>query len=130
MMTFVTRKHYLYHKETLMEMIILLLGASEESNEPVPGCFDSGINGSVWFDFTAPQNGEVDITTDLSGGSLDDTEIAVYQAPGDCSDLSTLGAEIGCDQDIDFGNYLSEVNLTGLTPGDNYYIQVDRWGYS
>ena len=105
-----------------------LLGASEEANEPAASCFDDGINGSVWFDFVAPENGEVTISTDLSGGSLSDSEIAVYEAPGDCADLSTLGPEVGCNQDISTANFLSSVNLTNLNAGDTYYLQVDRWG--
>ena len=105
-----------------------LLGASEEANEPAASCFDDGINGSVWFDFVAPPNGEVTISTDLPGGSLSDSEIAVYEATGDCADLSTLGSEVGCNQDISTGNFLSSVNLTDLNAGDTYYLQVDRWG--
>jgi hypothetical protein len=44
--------------------------------------------------------------------------------------MVTLGAEQGCNQDVDVANaqLLSEVNLSGLTPNATYYIQVDRWG--
>ncbi len=103
-------------------------GATAQTDEPVPGCFNNGIDGSVWFTFVAPSSGSVEVTTDIPGGVLDDTELAVFEAPTDCNDLTTLGAELDCNQDIDFSNFLSTVNLAGLTPGDTYYVQVDQWG--
>ncbi|WP_205728612.1 T9SS type A sorting domain-containing protein, partial [Flavobacterium sp. J27] len=109
-----------------------LEGATAQTNEPVGSCFNNGIDGSVWFSFVAPAGGTVEVTTDFSGGTLSDgdTEIAVYDGNGiTCSDLSTLPAEVDCDQDggttVDYSSYLS---LTGLTPGNTYYVQVDRWG--
>ena len=104
-------------------------GCTGETNEPVPSCFNDGINGSIWFSFIAPSDA-VTITTDIAGATLIDTEIAVYEATGvNCEDMSTLGASIGCDQDSGtVVNYNSILALTGLTTGNNYYIQVDRWG--
>ena len=107
------------------------IGATGETNEPIPTCFSDGINGSVWFSFVAPASGEVIITTDIAGASATDTEIALYDATGvTCSDLSTLGAPIGCDQDsgttIIFNSILAQA---GLTPGTTYYIQVDDYGF-
>lgn len=109
-----------------------LVGATAQTSEPVGACFNGGINGSVWFSFVAPTSGSVDVTTDFAGGSLldGDTEIAVYAANGvTCSNLTTLGAALGCDQDggttVNFSSFLS---LTGLIAGDTYYVQVDRWG--
>jgi hypothetical protein len=110
-----------------------LAGATAETNEPVATCFNGGINGSVWFSFVAPST-DVEVTTDFAGGTLtdDDTEIAVYDATGvTCSDLSTLPAEIDCNQDgtapvnTIYSSYLA---LSGLTPGTTYYVQVDMWG--
>lgn len=105
--------------------------ATEEPNEPIPGCFNGGINGSVWFTFVAPASGEVEVSTEiLPGGTLIDTELAVYNEPTDCTDLTTLTADIGCSQDD--GNdglfTAAEIQLTGLTAGDTYYVQVDSWG--
>ena len=110
-----------------------MVGATAETNEPVPACFNGGVISSVWFSFVAPASGSVEVTTDFAGGTLEDgdTEIAVYDATGvTCSDLSTLGAEIGCDQDsgttnVTWGSFLT---LAALTPGNTYYIQVDRYG--
>jgi hypothetical protein len=107
-----------------------LVGATAETGETAAACFNSGVNGSVWFSFVAPDSGEVTVTTDIAGGTLTDSEIAVYAASGvTCSDLSTLGVALGCDQDGGtIVNYNSIVNLTALTSGDTYYVQVDRWG--
>lgn len=109
-----------------------LEGATAETNEPVPTCFNGGINGgSVWFTFVAPST-SVEVTTDFTGGTLEDgdTEIAVYDATGvNCSDLNTLGTPVGCDQDGGtIVNYASYLQLTTLTPGTTYYIQVDMYG--
>lgn len=107
------------------------VGATAETNEPVPTCFSDNINGSVWFSFVAPASGEVNITTDIAGATAIDTEIAVYAASGvTCSDLSTLGAVLGCDQDSGTTIiYNSFLNLAGLTPSATYYIQVDDYGF-
>ena len=106
------------------------IGSTAETGEAVPSCFNSGINGSVWFSFVAPASGQVSVSTDISGGTLTDTEIAVYDATSvTCADLSTLGAPVGCDQDSGtVVNYNSVLNLTTLTGGTTYYVQVDRWG--
>ena len=106
------------------------VGATSQTSEPSGTCFNNGIDGSVWFSFVAPASGEVNITTDIAGATLTDTEIAVYAATGvTCSDLTTLGAALGCDQDggttITYNSFL---NLAGLTAGNTYYIQVDMWG--
>ncbi|QTY27996.1 fibronectin type III domain-containing protein [Flavobacterium sp. CS20] len=105
------------------------LGATAQTDEPEGTCFNGGLNGSVWFTFVAPASGEVEVSTDIAGATLTDTEIAVYDAPTDCADPTTMGAELGCDQDggtvIGFN---SIVNLSGLTGGTTYYIQVDQWG--
>ncbi|RRO11748.1 fibronectin type III domain-containing protein, partial [Mesohalobacter salilacus] len=105
------------------------LGATSETGEPEGACFNGGVNGSVWFTFVAPASGEVEVSTDIAGASLTDSEIAVYDAPTDCTDPTTMGAELGCGQDegVVIG-FNSIVNLTGLTGGTTYYVQVDQWG--
>ena len=103
--------------------------ATAEAGEIAGSCFNGGINGSVWFTFVAPESGQVEVSTDILGGSHTDTEIAVYEAPADCADASTMGAEVGCDQDSgDDIIFSSIINLTDLVAGETYYIQVDRWG--
>jgi len=94
--------------------------------DPVGSCFNGGSNG-VWFSFVAPASGDVSVSTDFSGGTNDDTEIAVYD---DCAGTN----ELGCSQDegvvvSGFGSYLSIIpSISGLTPGDTYFILVS--GYS
>ncbi len=106
--------------------------ATGETNEPEGSCWQTGGNGtmeSVWFTFVAPSTGAVTVSTDFAA-QLTDTRIAIYEAPTDCADMTTLGAEVGCDEDggsIGSG-YNSIAGVTGLTPGNTYYIQVD--GYS
>jgi hypothetical protein len=70
------------------------------------------------------------MSTDIAGGTLTDSEIAIYAGTGvTCTDLSTLGAALNCDQDSGtVVTYNSILSVTALTPGDTYYIQVDRWG--
>jgi len=103
------------------------VGATLERDEPQGSCYDAAGEQTVWFTFEAPLSGNVTITTDFEGGTLEDTELAVYAAPTDCQDLTTLGAEIGCDEDGgDVGSgFLSVVSLTELTPATTYYIQIN-----
>jgi len=70
-----------------------LSGAQVDSQDPVPQCFNAGLNSNVWFSFLAPLSGEVTISTDYTGGNLTNTEIALYS--GTCGSLT----EIACDQD-------------------------------
>lgn len=109
--------------------------ATEEVSEPAGGCYSGGVQGSVWFSFVAPASGEVQVSTDI-GGTMTDSEIAVYDATGvTCSDLSTLPAELGCDQDggtVVGSGYMSVLDLTvangnAVTPGVTYYVQVSGY---
>lgn len=109
-----------------------LAAATGETGEPFGTCFSGGVNGSVWFTFVAPESGEVRVTTDIAGGTCEDTEIAVYAADGvDCGDMSSLGTAIACSQDdgtvVDYNSILNFTGANALTPGANYYVQVDRW---
>ena len=102
------------------------IGATAQTNEP-DADLDDGVDGSVWFSFVAPTYGNVQVTTDIAGGTLTDTEIAAYSTT-DCSDFTTF-TQIGFDQDGGSTvNFNSVLNLYDLTAGDTYYIQVDRWG--
>lgn len=108
------------------------VGATAQANEPQGSCAYGTIM-SVWFSFEAPLTGNATVTTDIAGGSLNDTEVTIYEAPTDCADLLTLGAEIACDQDgggTTGHNWRSIATMTGLTPGNTYYIQVDGYGSS
>jgi hypothetical protein len=86
------------------------VGATPEGLNP--SCFGpSDYNNSVWYSFVATGT---DITVNLTQVSLTQFSIAAYDACG--------GTEIGC---IDNNN---ELPLTGLTPGNTYFVLVDGNG--
>ncbi|MBN8645036.1 MAG: hypothetical protein J0L61_07320, partial [Planctomycetes bacterium] len=62
----------------------------------------------------------------LPGSTADDTMLAAYV--GSCTGL----IQIACNDDINVGtnNFLSELNLSGLTPGNTYTIQMAAWSAS
>ncbi len=109
-----------------------IVGGTGQPNEPFGACWDAtNYPNTVWFSFVAPLSGNVTATTDILGGTLMDSHIAIYEAPTDCTNLTTLGLQVGCDEDggeIVGNGWTSVATLTGLIPGDTYYIQVD--GYS
>ena len=85
----------------------------------VGSCFAGGSNG-VWFSFVAPASGFVDVTTDFTGGTSNDTEVAIFDGCG--------GAEIACDQDGGtVVNFNSVITGAEVTAGDTYFIQVSGW---
>ncbi len=105
--------------------------ASGESNEPVPNCWlNTPPLQSVWFSFVGPGSGVTTVSTDFDT-PLNDTHIAVYEGNSDCTDMTTLGQLVGCDEDGGVaGNngWNSIIYFTGLTQGATYYIQVDGYG--
>jgi hypothetical protein len=99
------------------------LGATDSGVEAA-ACFEYGEN-DVWFSFTVPSNvATVDISTDFLGGTLVDTEIALYA--GGCDGL----IELACDQDggetilTNGSSYNSLITNTDVTVGDTYYVRV------
>ena len=97
------------------------VGSTDSGNNPF--CFPMGVDqNDVWFYFTAIANAiNVNVIGNIeqnSGGSLIAPQLAIYS--GDC--LGGLTEEI-CFSDA-FGNNFAETFLTGLTPGETYYIQV------
>lgn len=107
-------------------------GATAEVNEPTGTCFFGG-NASVWYSFTGPATGFVNITTDIDSSFVtnDDTEIALYALPGgNCNVLTDL-VEIDCSQDdgvaVGLG-YNSIITGAPATAGQTYYIQVSGYG--
>ncbi len=83
--------------------------------------FETGVQTSLWYTFEAPESGCVSI----SAVTLD-MQLAVYTAD-DCNDFSTFNELAAND---DGGPGLSPLidQLSCLTPGKTYYIQLD--GYS
>ncbi|MEM7036856.1 MAG: hypothetical protein AAF570_07755, partial [Bacteroidota bacterium] len=82
---------------------------------------------SVWYTFTAPASGNVEVSTNFGGTSFD-TEIAIYEDNGSTCPGNNWGnlTEVGNNDDIVLlFNLDSEVELECLTPGATYYVQVD-----
>jgi Secretion system C-terminal sorting domain len=75
---------------------------------------------SAWYSFVAPASGNVDVTLTLTGGFF--TPIVVYSA---CP--STVATEVQCD--YTGGNPLT-ASMTGLTPGNTYYVNMNSPGNS
>jgi hypothetical protein len=85
---------------------------------------DAAVENDIWYFFTAPASGVVEIETFDTGGS-DDTQIVVYSSSdGTCAGTLT---EVGCNDDISGTDYMSFALVEGLTAGDTYFIQVDGW---
>lgn len=103
-------------------------GATAQAGEPKADCL-IGTPNSVWFKFVAPPSGLVRINTQNAfTGTLDDTQIALYELAGnDCNQLADL-KEIACNQDVSPPVLLnSEIPSVSLTSGETYYISVSGW---
>lgn len=96
-------------------------GCATSTGEPAsPTCWTTGTLNTVWYVITAPASGRLSIRTQL--GTLVNTQIQVFS--GSCGSLTS----IGCNNDVTLcGNtqQWSEVVLTGLVGGANYYVRVD-----
>jgi hypothetical protein len=103
------------------------IGATD-SGVAIAACYNYGLN-DVWFSFTAPSNtASVDISTDFLGGTLQDTEVALYS--GTCSGTLT---ELDCDNDSGIvvqPNTFSWNSLiidSPVTPNTTYYVRVSGY---
>lgn len=103
------------------------LGATD-SGVALAACYNYGLN-DVWFTFVAPTDtATVDISTDFLGGTLYDTEVALYS--GACGSLN----ELDCDNDggttvqPNGFSWNSLITNTAVNAGETYYVRVS--GYS
>src|SRR5690606_8160094 len=103
------------------------LGATD-SGVALADCFVYGEN-DVWFSFIVPAGvATVDVSTDFTGGTLVDTEIALYS--GTCGAL----VEMACSQDDGItilsngSSWNSLITDAEVTVGETYYVRVS--GYS
>jgi hypothetical protein len=85
-------------------------------------------NNNVWFKFIAPASGTVAIS---NCETLIDSELEVFEDPGDCADYSAFvsigyadGNPWGCSVPTYFA---SGIEMCGLTPGATYYFWVGPW---
>ncbi len=102
------------------------LGATD-SLVATASCFNFGEN-DVWFSFVAPlDTATIDVSTDFLGGTLYDTEIALYS--GACGTL----LEMNCSQDqgttIQPNGFSWNSLITNATvvAGDTYYVRVSGY---
>jgi Secretion system C-terminal sorting domain/FG-GAP-like repeat len=104
---------------------------SVEADEPVPPltgcetqnswCDEGGVQNSLWFKFEAPNSGNVSIA---SPGF--DNQIALYKAAS-CEELSSGNYELlGANDDYDTNDFSAMLTgISGLNPGEIYWLQVD-----
>jgi Secretion system C-terminal sorting domain len=96
--------------------------------EPIPSCF--GTNMTVWYTFTAPPSGRVNINLQsdpLNLGDYIDLQVAVFGLAGNvCTGAPT---EQGCDYNdlLEFPplSRNEQIDVSCLTPGRLYWIMVD-----
>ncbi|WP_284652217.1 T9SS type A sorting domain-containing protein [Flavobacterium terrisoli] len=99
------------------------IGATDSGVAPAT-CFNYGLN-DVWYSFVAPSDtATVDVSTDFLGGTLQDTEVALYS--GVCGSL----VQVACDNDggtvvqpNGFSWNSLIINAT-VTAGQTYYVRV------
>lgn len=89
------------------------VSSTTSSSAPTPSCGATGINDDVWFSFVALNTSHTISLTNFSGGSSD-MVMVIYS--GTCGSLS----EVRCSDP-------ESTTVTGLTPGETYYIRVYTW---
>lgn len=100
--------------------------AATDSGEGAGSCFFGGAGSDVWYTFTISSDSDVTVSTDYLGGTLVDTQIAVYSG--------TPGALVqeACSQDegvvtlsngFSWNSLISDLTLTAGT----YYVQVSGY---
>jgi|GEM_PF-3089763 len=84
---------------------------------------NSGPKYNVWFKFTAPATGVINVVVDIGGakGTQTRTQLAIWQVGGT--------TEIGSKRYVANGDDVS-LGAVGLTPGNLYYISVDAYSTS
>ncbi|MBC2845470.1 T9SS type A sorting domain-containing protein [Winogradskyella flava] len=99
--------------------------AATDSGEGAGSCFNAAADDDVWFTFTVPAGtATVDVSTDFTGGTLLDSEIALY------SGTSGSLVELACSQDegttvLSNGfSWNSLITDLAVTVGETYYVQV------
>ncbi len=101
---------------------------STASGVPSAACWYLGLN-DVWYSFVVPAGvTTVSISTDFAGGTLTDTQIALYS--GACGNL----VEIACDQDSgttilsNGASYNSIITNAAVVANQTYYVRVAGYG--
>ncbi|MCH2223866.1 MAG: T9SS type A sorting domain-containing protein [Crocinitomicaceae bacterium] len=98
------------------------VNATTSAGVPAPGCA-SHTGGDVWYEFTVPASGNVEMQIGATLGGISDGGMAVYS--GTCSSLTL----IECNDD-DGAGLLPLISLTGQTPGATLFIMFWAFGNS
>ena len=91
-------------------------GATTSAGDPAPPCGNGSTERSVWYEFTAPGTGIIDVDT---LGSNYDTILSAWT--GDCASLTTVPG--GCNDDIDGSTLQSGISFAA-TGGTTYRFMV------
>lgn len=124
--------------ETPCQAIALNLGTPVLGNNtcsnnagepPTPACWGTtGTVNTVWYSAVVPASGRLKIKASLISNT--DTQIAAYLFPSGCANASTTYNLVNCNDNTagcpcGGADYGSQLDLTGLTPGQTIYIAVD-----
>jgi len=109
---------------------------------PLDGCYsedgwcesDPAVQNSVWFRFTAPDTGAVTLHAGHQSHDIDhslvlNSQLAVWRV-GNCQAFTTyqlIGANDDSGNHGIFGADPALHDLAGLTPGADYYVQIDGY---
>ncbi|OFX39800.1 MAG: hypothetical protein A2X08_03255 [Bacteroidetes bacterium GWA2_32_17] len=113
------------------------VGATYTGSGPIdPFCWGDWSDNDVWFSFVA-DNDSMEISTDYSGYTLTDIEMAIYNS----SDNTCTGTltEVGCNEDAGVTyagsipavtNYYSSIIVFNgnLIIGNTYFVVIDAYG--
>ncbi|MCB9185347.1 MAG: T9SS type A sorting domain-containing protein [Flavobacteriales bacterium] len=91
-------------------------GTVESATQSMAGCAGTA-NDDVWFSFMADGT---TATVDVTGAADFDAVLEVFE--GSCGSLTSLDCV-----DNTFDGETETANLTGLTPGNTYYVRVYHW---
>jgi len=103
------------------------VNGSLEATDDIGDCWvENSKSHTVWYSFVGPSDGSVNISIEyISYASLSDPQVAIFSS----SDNTCTGTltEIGCDDDSGTPGCSDcpYKELTGLTSGDTYYIEID-----
>ena len=110
-------------------------GASTQTNEPRPnnaGCTvqhgwcENGLDNTIWFKFTAPASGSIDIDFNTAI----DLQMALWEA-NSCTDLFSTSNRMlvaANDDSGSAGGWSPRLNnVSCLIPGKDYYLQLDGY---
>ena len=87
------------------------------------GWVNSTLNGTLWYSFVAPATGQVRINATAINFN---SQAAVYSATN-CADFNTFTMLSANDDAIGGGSVAPNFTICNLTPGNTYYLMVDKF---